>query len=118
MENTGGRALDLAGKLTLSNGPGGLSAGPFNVRADTLGPGGSALARTTLHRRLPDGAWTARLTLASGLVKRETNGRITIGSRPERGENPRMAVLTIGSLVSLAMAGLLTYAYRGRNRTH
>ncbi|MEI5011659.1 peptidase [Streptomyces sp. PmtA] len=118
VENTGGRALDLAGKLTLSNGPGGLSAGPFNVRADTLGPGGSTLARTTLHRRLPDGVWTARLTLASGLVKRETNGRITIGSRPKRGENPRMAVLTIGSLVSLAMAGLLAYAYRGRHRSH
>lgn len=118
VENTGGRALDLAGKLTLSNGPGGLSAGPFNVRADTLGPGGSTLARTTLHRRLPDGVWTARLTLASGLVKRETNGRISIGSPPKRGENPRMAVLTIGILVSLAMAGLLTYAYRARHRSH
>ncbi|MFE0091889.1 peptidase [Streptomyces sp. NPDC058991] len=117
--NTGGRALDLTGRLTLSNGPGGLSAGPFGVRAGTVGPGHSTTAKATLDRRLPDGVWTARLTLVSGRVERETTGRITIGTKPaaERGGSTTMSVLTAGSLVSVAATALLAaYAYRRRNR--
>jgi hypothetical protein len=119
VKNTGGRALDLTGKLTLSDGPGGLSAGPYNVKAGTIGPGHSTLAKTTLNPRLPDGVWTARLTLASGLVTRETTGRITIGTKPtpQRGRNTPMAILAVGSLVSVAATALLAaYAYRRRNR--
>ncbi|MBT2365783.1 peptidase [Streptomyces sp. ISL-10] len=113
VKNTGGRALDLTGKLTLSDGPGGAFAGPFNVKAGTIGPGRSTLAKTTLDPRLPDGVWTARLTLTSGLVKRETSGRITIG---QRGGNTSMAILTVGGLFSVAAALLVAYAYRRRNR--
>ncbi|MCZ7460735.1 peptidase [Streptomyces sp. WMMC940] len=119
VKNTGGRALDLTGRLTLSDGPGGLSAGPFNVRAGTVGPGHSTTAKATLDRRLPDGAWTARLTLVSGRVERETTGRITIGTKPvtQRGGNTAMSVLTVGSLVSIAATALLAaYAYHRRNR--
>ncbi|SDN41830.1 hypothetical protein SAMN05444921_126105 [Streptomyces wuyuanensis] len=118
VKNTGGRALDLTGKLALSNGPGGLSAGPFNVRAGTIGPGHSTLAKATLDRRLPDGAWTARLTLASGLVERETSRRITLGRKPatQRGGDTAMSTLTIGGLVSVVATALLAaYGYR-RNR--
>ncbi|WP_432076955.1 peptidase [Streptomyces wuyuanensis] len=119
VRNTGGRALDLTGKLTLSDGPGGLSAGPFNVRAGTVGPGHSTTAKATLDRRLPDGAWTARLTLVSGRVERETTGRITLGTKPatQRGGISAMSVLTVGSLASVAATALLgAYAYRRRNR--
>ncbi|MDH2390557.1 peptidase [Streptomyces sp. HNM0663] len=117
VKNTGGRALDLTGKLTLSDGPGGLSAGPVNVKAGTLGPGRSTLAKTTLDPRLPDGVWTARLTLTSGLVKRQTSGRITIGApQAEGGRNTSMATLTAGGLASVAAAAVLAaYAYRRRN---
>ncbi|GAB2756984.1 peptidase [Streptomyces bullii] len=118
VKNTGGRALDLTGELTLSSGPGGVSAGPFHVKADTVGPGRSTLAKATLDPRLPDGAWTARLTLASGLVERETSGRITISTRQR---NPQLAgktpMLTVGSLVSVAVIVLLVgYAYHRRSR--
>ncbi|TLQ46404.1 hypothetical protein [Streptomyces marianii] len=119
VKNTGGRALDLTGKLTLSDGPGGLSAGPFNVRAGTVGPGHSTTAKATLDRRLPDGVWTARLTLVSGRVERVSTGRITIGTKPatQRGGNTAMSVLTVGSLVSVAATALLAaYAYHRRNR--
>lgn len=118
VRNTGGRALDLAGKLTLTDGPGGVSAGPFNVKADTLGPGRSTRVKALLDPRLPDGVWTARLTLASGLVKRETSGRITISTRQRNsqfaGTTP---MLTVGSLVSAAVTVLLVgYAYRRHHR--
>jgi hypothetical protein len=40
IHNTGGRALDLSGALALSDGPGGLSAGPFPITlGTTLGIG-------------------------------------------------------------------------------
>ncbi|OAH09859.1 hypothetical protein [Streptomyces jeddahensis] len=120
VHNTGKRALDLTGKLALSNGPGGLSAGPFNVKVGTLGPGHSTLAKTTLDPRLPDGVWTAQLALASGLVKRQTTSRITLGTPQKadhRGGNTSMAILTVGSLASAAVTALLAaYAYRRRNR--
>ncbi|MGW0701145.1 hypothetical protein ACWD0A_17885 [Streptomyces sp. NPDC002867] len=108
------------GGFTLSDGPGGVSAGPFDVRAGTLGPGRSTLAKTTLDPRLPDGAWTAQLSLASGLVTRETSGRITIGSpQPahRRGGTTRMAMLMVGSLVSVAATAVIAYAYRRRSRS-
>jgi hypothetical protein len=116
VKNTGGRALDLTGKLTLSDGPGGLSAGPFNVKAGTLGPGRTTVATTTLDPRLPGGVWTARLNLASGLVKRETSGQITIGT-PQHDGHTQNAMLTVGSLVSVAAALLAAYAYRRRKHS-
>ncbi|UYQ60132.1 peptidase [Streptomyces peucetius] len=116
VKNTGGRALDLAGKLTLSNGPGGASAGPFNAKAGTIGPGRSTVATTPLDPGLPAGKWTARLTLTSGLVTRENAGSITIRT-PQRDENPQLAVLTLGGLASVAAALLAAYAYRRRNHS-
>ena len=70
VHNTGGRALDIAGDLTLSRGPGGLRAGPFRVElGTTLAPGESAPVTVRLDRQLPDGPWRARLALKSGLIK-------------------------------------------------
>ncbi|MFJ8075563.1 peptidase [Streptomyces sp. NPDC096176] len=120
VKNTGGRALDLTGKLTLSDGPGGMYAGPFNVKADTIGPGHSTLANATLDPGLASGVWTARLTLTSGLVKRETSGRITIHTphrAPHKGGNTSAAALTVGGVVAAVAAALLAaYGYRRRHR--
>jgi hypothetical protein len=116
VKNTGGRALDLTGKLTLSNGPGGASAGPFNSKAGTIGPGRSTVATTPLDPGLPTGKWTAQLTLTSGLVTRENTGSITIRT-PQRDENPQLALLTLGGLASVAAALLAAYAYRRRKHS-
>jgi hypothetical protein len=78
VHNTGGRALDMAGELTLSDGPGGVSAGPFPVStAVTVLPGDTAGVRTVLDQRLPDGPWKARLTLRSGFIERVATATIT-----------------------------------------
>ncbi|MER6616405.1 peptidase [Streptomyces xantholiticus] len=116
VKNTGGRALDLAGKVALSKGPGGAFAGPFNVKATTVGPGRSTVATSALDPGLPGGTWTARLTLTSGLVTRESTGPITLGT-PRRDGNPQLAVFTIGGLASVAAALLAAFAYRRRNRS-
>ncbi|WEO75918.1 hypothetical protein BJQ94_11055 [Cryobacterium sp. SO2] len=76
--NTGGRALDVTGDLTLADGPAGLAAGPFTVpQATTIAPGGSEKVLFTLDAELPNGPWDATLALKSGLVEREASATIT-----------------------------------------
>jgi hypothetical protein len=78
VRNTGGRAIDLQGSLQLSDGPGGLSAGPFEMDdGDTLAPGDRATVVTTLDRALPAGPWTARLRVWSGAAQQRLAGTIT-----------------------------------------
>ncbi|WP_213814997.1 hypothetical protein [Glaciihabitans sp. dw_435] len=76
--NTGGRAIDATGTLRLSDGPGGLSAGPFTLaRATTVAPGESANAIFTLDKALPDGPWTAHLAVKSGVDERTADATFT-----------------------------------------
>jgi hypothetical protein len=76
--NTGGRALDMRGQLRLDQGPGGLSAGPFDARlGTTLAPGQTEPVTVTLDKALPAGPWHARIDLQSGLLKRAAEGTIT-----------------------------------------
>ncbi|NUK83116.1 peptidase [Streptomyces lunaelactis] len=83
VRNTGKRALDLRGKLDLSDGPGGLSAGAYPVtEGTTLPPGGTGTVSVDLDRRLPAGPWTARLRLESGTVTRSLAAPLTF---PEPG---------------------------------
>ncbi|MFC6085448.1 hypothetical protein [Sphaerisporangium aureirubrum] len=78
VKNTGERALDLIGRLWLSDGPGGLNAGPFPARVGTtIEPGGSAPVMVMLDERLPDGPWRVRLALESGRIKHEVTGTLT-----------------------------------------
>ncbi|GLZ40744.1 hypothetical protein [Actinokineospora sp. NBRC 105648] len=81
VHNTGGRAVDLAGDMALSDGPGSLSAGPFPATlGTTLLPDGTAAVQIMLDSRLPDGPWTARLTLRSGALERTVTATITFPS--------------------------------------
>lgn len=78
VRNTGGRALDLSGSLTMRNGPGGLKAGPFPAQlGTTLGIGETAPVTIELDPTLPAGPWDAELTLASGLDERTVFGVLT-----------------------------------------
>jgi hypothetical protein len=80
--NSGGRAIDLQGKLRLADGPGGLNAGPFDVSTGTLAPGDTASLPVELDESLPAGPWKARLVLESGLLEKRASATITF---PERG---------------------------------
>lgn len=76
--NTGQRALDLTGDLRLTDGPGGLSAGPFPADlGTTLGPGQSTPVVIPLDRAIRGGPWTATLSLKSGLIERRATAQIT-----------------------------------------
>lgn len=121
VRNTGGRAVDLSGSLTLSNGPGSLSAGPFDVAGDTtLAPGGVGSATVVLDKRLPNGPWHAHLDLGSGLLHRTADAVIKF---PSAGVGPPVVVQAstptgplsgplILILLCLACAGLLVVGIR------
>ena len=71
VHNTGGRALDLTGTLTLTNGPGGTTAGPFPAKlGTTLGIGQTEPVTVPLDRNIPSGPWRATITLSSDQVTR------------------------------------------------
>ncbi len=119
VRNTGKRALDLAGELRLTEGPGGLSVGPVKAEATTLALGGSTTVRVMLDPRLPDGPWSARLDLASGWTRRSATGTVTFGTAPATvsGTDRSADVLTGGLVTSgLVLALFAVYAYRRRAR--
>nr|WP_146218443.1 hypothetical protein [Micromonospora acroterricola] len=119
VRNTGQRALDLAGELWLSDGPGGLSAGPVKAEAETLPLNGRTTIRVPLDRRLPDGPWAAKLALASGWTKRTATGTVTFGPSPVAASSTdRSEQVLIGGLVAsgLVLALFGVFAYRRRVR--
>ena len=78
VHDTGGSTVGLSGNLTLSNGPGGLRAGPFGVEPGPgLAPGDSELVTVRLDRQIPRGPWRAELRLTSGSVQRTIAATLT-----------------------------------------
>jgi hypothetical protein len=81
--NTGGRAIDVTGTLQLSNGPGGLSAGPFKVAVpETIAIHGHGNVLVQLDKALPAGPWLARMNLQSGTVRHAVQATVTFPSTP------------------------------------
>lgn len=86
VHNTGARALDMTGSLALADGPGSMSAGPFPADLGlTLGIGNFGQVAVRLDKRLPDGPWTTRLTLASGQTQHTVEARLTFPRNPGLG---------------------------------
>ncbi|MCU1589926.1 MAG: hypothetical protein JWP11_1182 [Frankiales bacterium] len=78
VHNTGDRALDMSGVLTLRDGPGGLSGGPYPATlGTTLAPGDTEPVVVPLATAIRGGPWTARLTLHSGLLQRRAEAPLT-----------------------------------------
>ncbi|MFH8386759.1 peptidase [Kitasatospora sp. NPDC018058] len=93
VHNTGKRALDLTGSMSMTDGPGSLSAGPFAVNlGTTLGIDETEPVTVPLDRKLPDGPWKVHLTLASGLVRHTATATITFpnGYRADASVTPEM----------------------------
>ncbi|MFD6678711.1 hypothetical protein [Micromonospora parva] len=107
--NTGGRAIDLTGEVTLTDGPAGSRAGPFPVgQGVTLAPGASGQVIARFPAALPNGPWKAEVNLESGLVKRGVTTQVTFPDPGQVGK-PGSVVSRIVSrwTVAAAAAGLL-----------
>jgi hypothetical protein len=123
VRNTGGRALDLTGSLVLSDGPGGLSAGPFPaLLGTTLALAEAKQVAVPLDKRLPDGPWRARLKLRSGFVKRVAEASLIFpppaGDYSDAASQPwqHIAVLTAFVLLGLLLVWLTVHHSRKHRR--
>ncbi|MDX6554084.1 MAG: hypothetical protein QOD86_279 [Miltoncostaeaceae bacterium] len=116
VHNTGGRALDIAGNLALSRGPGGLRAGPFPARlGTTLAPGDTAPVTVLLGEELPDGPWRARIALRSGLVERAVAATLSFPRAAEAGTaRSRQVAIGIGIAGFLLLAAVALLLMRRR----
>ena len=71
IHNSGKRAIAISGNLTLSNGPGGVRAGPFPVKLVVpLAPGSTRAVTVRLDKQLPRGPWRAQMRLKGRLIQR------------------------------------------------
>lgn len=123
VQNTGGRALDVTGSLVMSNGPGGLSAGPFPANLNTtLAVGDTKDVTITLDDRLPAGPWDAVVALKSGATERRGEAAITF---PAAGRGATVATATASgrwwrlpaaAVVLVGLAGLATLVGVRRTR--
>lgn len=78
IHNSGRRTIAISGNLTLSNGPGGVRAGPFPVKlVMPLTPGASRSVTVRLDKRLPRGPWRAEMRLRGRLLQRVAVATIT-----------------------------------------
>jgi hypothetical protein len=123
--NTGGRALDIGGQLKLEHGPGSLTAGPFNVEVGTtLGIGERAPATIHLDKGLPNGPWSATVTIRSGELVKVAKATITFpkssgaSAKPVPAESvkkQRRVLIPLAVLLALlVLVALALYAVRQR----
>jgi hypothetical protein len=111
VRNSGGRALDLSGALSLTHGPGGLSTGPFNVKlGTTLGVGQTEPVLVTLDRAVPAGPWHARIVLRSGTTQREATATITFPAAADSSAGPTRAHAERGGLWSLLLGAAVAFS--------
>lgn len=123
VHNTGGRALDLRGELTLNDGPGGLSAGPFPVTLGTsLGLDETEPVTVQLDKQLPNGPWKAHLEVTSGLLTETADATLTF---PKTGTGETVTVSDATSVwwwwvggSGLAVLALLALAWWILHRRH
>jgi hypothetical protein len=123
VRNTGGRALDMSGSLELTDGPGGLSAGPFPASLGvTMAIGATEEVRIPLDRLVPDGPWRASIVLHSGLTERTATAVIRfppVGSAApvnvDSGSGWSFVVLAV-SVGAIATATLIVAAVLARRR--
>lgn len=127
VRNTGARALDMAGELRLTEGPGRLSAGPFAATVGTtLLPDTAAPVDVPLDEAIRGGPWTATITMRSGLLERTASAVITfpdeaggkaapVRALPLR-ENPNVLIPLAGGLIGLIALLLLLALLRRRSK--
>ncbi|MEV0592431.1 hypothetical protein [Nonomuraea cavernae] len=121
--NTGERAIDIEGQITLSDGPSELSAGPFQVdRGTTLAPGDRGNVSAMLGEDLPEGPWKVSLTLRSGRVERTADGTLTFPAAAGGWglaaslDSPATLVLTLTGLPALVATAIILGVRRRRMR--
>lgn len=126
VHNTGGRAIDVTGSLSMVKVSGAVAVGPYPVElGTTLAPGQSEPVKVIVTDELVNGPWKATIALQSGLVQETAHAQITFPTNPgatravpaQGGGAPWIVALcTGGAAVLLVAIILLVLAARRRSR--
>jgi hypothetical protein len=112
VRNSGRRTLDIRGTLTLSEGPGGLRAGPFPVKLGApLAPNASEAAVVRLDKRLPRGPWRVTIHLTSGALARTSAATLTFpaaAGAAAGSSSPTWAIAIVLALLVAVAVGVLS----------
>ncbi len=115
VHNNGGLAVDLDGTVRLTGGPGGTSAGPFSAQqVTTLAPGQSWTMTFAPANRIPNGPWTATITLVSGLTARTAAATIQFSGGPiPTGWTTHLPItITAAAILTIALLTLARFRQR------
>lgn len=122
IHNTGGRAIDLSGTLSLVKVSGSVAVGPYPVTlGTTLAPGQSEPVKVLIPDELVNGPWKATISLVSGLTHVSAHAQITF---PKSGAAKAVPVqtgsgpwfLAAGIALAALLAGALVLAIAWRRR--
>ena len=113
VNNTGGQAIDATGTLKLTNGPGGLSAGPYHEPGVTLAPGQSQPITVVLNKEMPHGSWLATIDETSGITQRSAQAKIDFYPASSK---RLYLILAIVLIILLLLAAALAVWLIRRNR--
>lgn len=126
IRNGGGRAIDLQGDVELVDGPGGAAVPPTPFdRGVTVPVGGEATVTVPFPADLPDGPWTANVTMQANDVERRHTGRLSFADDapaqveplpaevPERATWPLMLLALL--LLLLVLAAIIVVLRRRRD---
>ncbi len=127
VHNSGGRALDLSGELTMSAVGTAMSAGPYQATlGTTVAPGQSGTVVFEIADAIADGPWDAVVALHSGLVTGGGEARLTFSAQasdvvtapvPAPSAGPLRWEIAIAVLVLAAVGTLLLLRRRKQART-
>jgi len=112
VNNTGGQAIDAAGTLKLTNGPGGLNAGPYKEQAVTLAPGQSQPITVVMPKEMPKGSWLATIDETSGITQRSAQATINFYPAPPDRRYLILAGILLLVLLLIALAVWLIRRHR------
>ncbi|MFF0155778.1 hypothetical protein [Micromonospora sp. NPDC005203] len=118
--NTGQRALDMTGTLSLTKAA--VRAGPFKVtNGVTILPGRSGQVRIEINQALPAGVWDVDATLVSGIVERTATGKISLPvpapMAVATSGGPNWLVYAVGGIALLVLITLAGWYLVRRHRT-
>jgi hypothetical protein len=117
VDNTGGRAVDLDGSASLTDGPGITSAGPFPAgRIITLAPGQSGTMSFATPKSLPDGSWRAKVTLTSGITTSTATKTVLFGALAASQHRSSVLVWAGVALAAIILSGILVAILVRRRR--
>lgn len=120
VNNTGGRAIDLDGTVSLADGPGNTSSGPFpSQQIVTLAPGQSWNMTFAVPKSLPTGSWRATVSLVSGMTKATGTANIRFAAvvTQQAGLSAMQWIgLVFAAFVIVVAAVMGRFAWRHRRR--